>query len=113
MKWASWAEVLISINAINQFYLVYRLNVIIGFTDMDYLIKTPDQLGSVLKGFRRDRDLTQAQVGGLVGLPQNAISEIEADPGRTSVSRVFKLLAALDLDLVVRPRQRTGKKSDW
>ena len=80
---------------------------------MDYLIKTPDQLGAVLKGFRRDRNLTQAQVGGQVGLPQNAISEVESDSGRTSVSRIFKLLAALDLDLVIRPRQRAGKKSDW
>lgn len=80
---------------------------------MDYLIKTPDQLGAVLKGYRRDRKLTQSTVGGQVGLPQNAISEIESDPGRTSVSRVFKLLAALELDMVVRPRQRAGKKAEW
>jgi len=79
---------------------------------MDYLIKTPDQLGAVLKGFRRDRKLTQAAVGAAVGLPQNAISEIESAPDRTSLARVFKLLSALDLDLVVRPRQ-TGKPSDW
>lgn len=79
---------------------------------MDYPIKTPGQLGAVLKGFRRDRKLTQAAVGAAVGLPQNAISEIESAPDRTSVARVFKLLSALDLDLVVRPRQ-TGKPSDW
>jgi len=79
---------------------------------MDYPIKTPGQLGAVLKGFRRDRKLTQAAVGAVVGLPQNAISEIESAPDRTSLARVFKLLSALDLDLVVRPRQ-TGKPSDW
>ena len=79
---------------------------------MDYPIKTPGQLGAVLKGFRRDRKLTQAAVGAAVGLPQNAISEIESAPDRTSLARVFKLLSALDLDLVVRPRQN-GKPSDW
>jgi HTH-type transcriptional regulator/antitoxin HipB len=79
---------------------------------MDYPIKTPGQLGAVLKGFRRDRKLTQAAVGAAVGLPQNAISEIESAPDRTSLARVFKLLSALELDLVVRPRQ-TGKPSDW
>ena len=79
---------------------------------MDYSIKTPSQLGAVLKGFRRDRQLTQADVGAAVGLPQNAISEIETAPGRSSLARVFKLLAALDLDLVVRPRQ-PHKRSDW
>jgi HTH-type transcriptional regulator/antitoxin HipB len=79
---------------------------------MEYPIKTPSHLGAVLKGFRRDRKLTQADVGAAVGLPQNAISEIEAAPDRSSLGRVFKLLAALDLDLVVRPKQ-PGKPSDW
>ena len=80
---------------------------------MDYLIKTPTQLGAVLKGYRRDQKITQADLGARVGLPQNAVSEIEASPDRTSLARVFKLLAALDLDLVVRPRQPTTKRSDW
>ena len=80
---------------------------------MDYPLKTPTQLGAVLKGFRRDRKLTQANLGAKVGLPQNAVSEIESAPDRSSLSRVFKLLAALDLDLVVRPRQPNSKRSDW
>lgn len=80
---------------------------------MDYPIKTPDQLGAVLKGFRRDRKLTQAVLGSKVGLPQNAVSEIESLPGRSSLARVFKLLAALDLDLVIRARKSSGKHSDW
>lgn len=80
---------------------------------MDYPIKTPDQLGAVLKGFRRERKLTQAVLGSRVGLPQNAVSEIESSPGRSSLARVFKLMAALDLDLVVRRRQSSGQRSDW
>lgn len=80
---------------------------------MDYPIKTPTQLGAVLKGYRRERKITQADLGAKVGLPQNAVSEIEASPDRSSLARVFKLLAALDLDLVVRPRQPTAKRSDW
>lgn len=79
----------------------------------DYPIKTPSQLGAVLKGFRRDRKLTQAEVGAKVGLKQNAISEIESSPDRSSVARIFKLLAALDLDLVVRPREQPDKRSPW
>lgn len=80
---------------------------------MDYPIKTPDQLGAVLKGFRRDRKLTQAVLGSKVGLPQNAVSEIESLPGRSSVARVFKLLAALNLDLVIRARKPSDPHSDW
>ena len=80
---------------------------------MDYSIKTPTQLGAVLKGFRRDQKLTQATLGAKVGLAQNAVSEIETFPDRSSLARVFKVLAALDLDLVVRDRQASGKRSDW
>jgi HTH-type transcriptional regulator / antitoxin HipB len=80
---------------------------------MDYPIKTPSQLGAVLKGFRRERSLTQAAVGAKVGLRQNAVSEIESSPDRSSLARVFKLLAALDLDLVVRSRQPSIQRSDW
>lgn len=79
----------------------------------DYPVKTSHQLGSVLQGFRRDRKLTQQAVGAKVGLAQNAISQIEADPGRTTLARIFKLLAALDLELVLRPRKSSGKRSEW
>jgi HTH-type transcriptional regulator/antitoxin HipB len=80
---------------------------------MEYTIKSSEQMGAVLRGFRRDKKLTQAGVGAKVGLAQNAVSEIENSPGRTSLARVFKLLAALDLDLAVRPRHASAKRSDW
>ncbi len=47
----------------------------------DYPIKTPQQLGSVLKGYRKEQRLTQRAVGAKVGLAQNAVSQIEAEPG--------------------------------
>lgn len=78
----------------------------------DYRLRTPGQLGAVLKGFRRERRLTQAAVGAAVGLPQNAISQLEAAPERSSLARVFKVLSALELEVVVRPRP-PGKRADW
>ena len=53
-----------------------------------------------------------AAVGAAVGLPQNAISQIEAAPDHSSLARVFKVLAALELEVVVRPRQ-PGKGAAW
>jgi HTH-type transcriptional regulator/antitoxin HipB len=79
----------------------------------DYPIKTPQQLGSVLQGYRKEQRLTQHAVGAKVGLAQNAVSQIEAEPGSAGLARIFKLLAALDLELVVRPRKATGRQSDW
>lgn len=104
----------VSLSPINEKYLVYRLNVDIGDTDtMDYPLKTTSQLGALLKGFRRERELTQADLGARVGLAQNTVSDIEADPGRSSLGRVFKLLAAMELELVIRPRQPGRKSSEW
>ncbi len=80
---------------------------------IEFIIKTPQQLGSVLRGYRRERRLTQKQAGTEVGLAQNAVSQIEAAPGKVSLVRLFKLLAALDLELVVRPRGTPGHRSEW
>jgi HTH-type transcriptional regulator / antitoxin HipB len=79
----------------------------------DYGIRTPGQLGDVLRGFRKQRQMSQADAGRKVGLAQNAVSMIETDAGKAGMGRVFKVLAALDLELMVRPRKSTRGKSEW
>jgi HTH-type transcriptional regulator/antitoxin HipB len=79
----------------------------------DYLIKTPQQLGAVLQGYRKEQGLTQKNVGAKVGLAQNAVSQIESETGRAGLARIFKLLAALELELVVRPRGTASNRSEW
>jgi len=79
----------------------------------DYPIKTPQQLGAVLQGYRKTHQLTQAQVGARVGLAQKEISKLEMNPANTSLARVFKLLAALDLELIVRARGKNAPASEW
>ena len=83
-------------------------------TDMkDYVIRTSRQLGPVLQGYRKTRALTQAQVGQAIGLPQGEISKLEGNPSSASLGRVFKLLAALELELVVRSRGKNAPRSEW
>jgi HTH-type transcriptional regulator/antitoxin HipB len=92
----------------------YDKSILSCLNDMtEYPIKTPQQLGAVLQGYRKEQRLTQLAVGAKVGLAQNAVSQIEAEPGRAGLARIFKLLAALELELVLRPRKATGRKSDW
>jgi HTH-type transcriptional regulator/antitoxin HipB len=79
----------------------------------DYIIKTPQQLGSVLRGYRKQRVLTQKEVAAKTALPQYKISQIEADPGRSTLSRIFRVLMVLDLELVVRQKQPTKPSSNW
>ena len=79
----------------------------------EYPIKTPQQLGVVLQGYRRERKLTQLTVGTNVGLAQNAVSMIETNPGPASLERIFKVLSSLDLELVVRPKKPASGKTEW
>lgn len=81
---------------------------------MDYLIKTPAQLGPLLAGTRRQRKLTQAAAGAKVGLAQNAVSALETDASKASLDRIFRLLSALELDLVIRDRRaKAPPASSW
>ncbi len=80
---------------------------------IDYPIKTPQQLGAVLEGCRKHRGLTQKAVGTRVGLAQSAVSLLETAPQQAGLARIFKLLSALDLELVVRPRKAASPRSEW
>jgi len=79
----------------------------------DYPIRTPQQLGAILRGFRREQKLTQRAVGANAGLAQNAISQIETNPGPASLARIARVLSALDLELVIRSRKTDGRSSEW
>jgi HTH-type transcriptional regulator/antitoxin HipB len=79
----------------------------------DFVARTPQQLGAVLQGYRYERKLTQAAVGTRTGLSQAAISQIESDPTTTSLSRIYRILSALDLELVIRHRSSGDPKSEW
>lgn len=79
----------------------------------EFSIRTPQQLGAVLRGWRKDLELNQKDVGLKVGLAQKAVSQIETAPGRTSLARIFRVLAALELEIVVRPRRGEARRSEW
>lgn len=79
---------------------------------MQYIVKTPTQLGQVLKGYRQVNKKTQAAIAASMGLQQKAVSAIETSTGQISVDRLFQLLAALDLDLVVTKRSTRPQGDD-
>lgn len=66
-----------------------------------------NQLGQILKGARKELGLTQEQVGQKIGFHQKEISKMENGMERTKVDRLFRLLSALELEIVVRPRDTT------
>ena len=80
---------------------------------MDSTVHTPRQLGQVLKGRRKSRQLTQRGAADTVGLLPKTISRLELATETASVDSLFKLLSSLQLELVVRSRPRDAPDKEW
>lgn len=83
---------------------------------MDYLIRTPAQLGDALKARRLTKELTQQEAARRVGLLPKTISALESAPERSTVESFLKLLSALELELVLRERStkpKTARTPEW
>ena len=80
----------------------------------EQVIQAPSQLRVLLRGARRKRGMSQQELALKAGgTSQNRLSELELQPGRFTVERLLLILAALDLELVVRPRETSTKAAEW
>ena len=68
------------------------------------IARTPAQIGAAIRRARKQRNLTQVQLGQLVALRQAKISEIENGTPGTALTTLCDVLAALDMDLLLQPR---------
>ena len=79
---------------------------------MDYSIRLADQLRAHLRSLRKQRGLTQAQLGQRLGIGQVRVAEIEARPGMVSVEQLVRLLSALGAGLVVRDLEGSSASAE-
>jgi HTH-type transcriptional regulator/antitoxin HipB len=68
------------------------------------IVRTPDQLGALIRRQRKLKSLTQAQLGQKTHLRQATISALENGEGGIQLKTLTDVLAALNLELVVRER---------
>jgi HTH-type transcriptional regulator / antitoxin HipB len=82
---------------------------------MNYSFNTPIQMRAQLRALRQERQLTQAQVGKLMGLSQKRIARIESAPHRTSLDQIVQLTAALGYQLTLIPLSpsKSANSVDW
>jgi HTH-type transcriptional regulator/antitoxin HipB len=81
---------------------------------VEYVARTPRQLGQILRACRNKRQLTQGTVGSKVGVRQSQISSIETRGADITMGTLYRLLAALDLELVLRDRRaRDRQPTEW
>jgi HTH-type transcriptional regulator/antitoxin HipB len=64
-----------------------------------YPIKTLGQLSLVLKGFRKEKGLTQAAMAERLGITQQSYAHFETHPETATFERVFMVLRMLDVEV--------------
>jgi len=79
----------------------------IGESKMDHLARTPKQIGSAVRRYRRLQGLTQKDLGARTNLRQATISELENGKPGTQLRTLVDVLAALGLEVTIRERGRS------
>jgi len=64
-----------------------------------YPIKILSQLPLVLKGFRKEKGLTQATMAERLGITQQSYAHFEANPATATLERLFMVLRMLDVEI--------------
>ena len=82
---------------------------------MKQLLTHGAQLGQILATRRRAAKLSQRALAAKLGISQNRLSEIEANPGTLTVERLLELANLLGLELVIqeRPPTQHSSKTEW
>ncbi len=74
---------------------------------METIARTPVQLGDYLRHRRRQLGLSQQELAAKISAQQRTISLLETS-ARVRMTTVLSALAALDLEMVVRPRTKSS-----
>ncbi|QNN57334.1 helix-turn-helix transcriptional regulator [Diaphorobacter ruginosibacter] len=70
----------------------------------EFTVRTTEQLPQLLKAFRKNAKLTQADVALRLGVTQQTVSAMERNAETVSAERLMKLMGILGVDLVLRAR---------
>ncbi|SAI19218.1 DNA-binding protein [Bordetella ansorpii] len=84
----------------------------------DFTVRTAEQLPELLKGFRKQSGLTQADTAMRLGISQQALSNLERHADKVSADRLLELLSILGVELVLRkagesPSPKASAGPNW
>ncbi|WP_321530495.1 helix-turn-helix transcriptional regulator [uncultured Desulfuromonas sp.] len=70
---------------------------------------SPQSLGLILRAARKRKGLSQTKAGKSVGIDQPTLSKIERGESNARLDTLFRLLAALDMELIIKPRETSSE----
>ena len=71
-------------------------------------ITSPELLGKVLRRYRKNLGLTQTEAGGKFNMTQTTVSQLESGRLGVQLSTLFKMMAALKLEIHFEDRNKTN-----
>lgn len=82
---------------------------------MKQSVTSPKALGQFIARARKSKKLSQQQAGQSFNINQTTVSSIEQGAQGTRLETLFRLLAALDLELVVQDKKPVNSHDevDW
>lgn len=78
---------------------------------IDIIARDPRQIGDALRRFRSRHGWSQEELGDRAGLRQATISKVENGNPEAQLRTLTTMLAALDLELVIRPRSKATSEA--
>ena len=76
-------------------------------------ISMSTQTGHLLAARRKALKLSQKVVAARLGISQNRLSVIEADPSRLTLDRLISLAGMLGFELVLQDKDSSPTRSEW
>jgi len=75
---------------------------------MGKVIRNNNDLGEAIRLARKNQDLRQVDVAQKASVRQALVSDLENGATTAKLDTVIRVLAALDMDLSIVPRRKTG-----
>ena len=75
-------------------------------------ISSTMQLAQALKGYRKKTGMSQGKIGAKAGLLQKTVSTLERMPDTSKIESLFKLLSALNLEIVIQEKSNVYINKD-
>jgi len=73
----------------------------------EYVVRGPVGFGAAVKEFRFRREMSQQQLAELADVHRTSLSALETGMTTEALKRLMQVLAALDLEVVVREKGRS------
>lgn len=74
-------------------------------------VKTVNELGNIIRAFRKNQNLTLEKVSGLTGLGMRFLSELERGKETAELGKTLKILNNLGLEVIIQPRGKHAQET--